>query len=214
LRERVLADPKGRAAYDRAREEITAHQANLATVRKMKDLAQATVADALGMSQGEISRLERRSDLLLSTLRRFIEATGGELHLVARYPEADVDLMVGISLDQGPDEGTSHVAVNLITTCDLCRSSELASGSVSFGYGGKTYVLDLCDKHLLEVRAKLERYGTAGHADRAARRPRRAVPSANADGDLANEIRTWGGQQGYQVGRPSRRKERKVVASA
>jgi hypothetical protein len=43
----------------------------------------------------------RRSDLLLSTLRRFVNATGGELYLVASYPDGDVELLVGSPL---PDE--------------------------------------------------------------------------------------------------------------
>jgi hypothetical protein len=41
----------------------------------------------LGMDQSEVSRLERRSDILLSTLRRFIGAAGGELHLVVSFPD-------------------------------------------------------------------------------------------------------------------------------
>jgi hypothetical protein len=49
----------------------------------------------MGMDQSEISRLERRTDLLLSTLRRFIQATGGDLQLVAHFPEGDVELLVG-----------------------------------------------------------------------------------------------------------------------
>jgi hypothetical protein len=46
------------------------------------------------MQQSEVSRLERRTDLLISTLRKFIEATGGELVMVARYPEGDVQLAI------------------------------------------------------------------------------------------------------------------------
>ena len=98
LRDRILADPAGRTAYSRAREEIERHQASLAKVRKLRALAQATVAEAMGMDQSEISRLERRTDLLLSTLRRFVNATGGEIHLVASYPDGDVELLVGSTL--------------------------------------------------------------------------------------------------------------------
>ena len=102
LRERILADPTGRVAYERAGEEIERHQASLAKVRKLRALAQATVAEAMGMDQSEISRLERRTDLLLSTLRRFVNATGGELHLVASYPDGDVELLVGSTLSEEP----------------------------------------------------------------------------------------------------------------
>lgn len=48
----------------------------------------------MGMQQSEVSPLERRTDLLISTLRKFIEATGGELVMVARYPEGDVQLAI------------------------------------------------------------------------------------------------------------------------
>lgn len=48
----------------------------------------------MGMQQSEVSRLERRTDLLISTLRKFIEATGGELVMVARYPEGDVQVAI------------------------------------------------------------------------------------------------------------------------
>jgi len=99
LRGRILADPAGKAAYERAGEEIERHQASLAKVRKLRALAQATVAELMGMDQSEISRLERRTDLLLSTLRRFVAATGGELHLVASYPDGDVELLIGSSAE-------------------------------------------------------------------------------------------------------------------
>lgn len=44
------------------------------------------------MSQSEISKIERRSDVYLSTLRSFIEAMGGELVIVARFPEGEVQV--------------------------------------------------------------------------------------------------------------------------
>lgn len=102
LRERILANAAGRVAYERAREEIEHHQASLAKVRKLRALAQATVAEAMGMDQSELSRLERRTDLLVSTLRRFVNATGGELYLVASYPDGDVELLVGSPLSDDP----------------------------------------------------------------------------------------------------------------
>lgn len=43
------------------------------------------MANATGMSQAELSRIEQRSDILLSTLRELAEATGGELQLIVRY---------------------------------------------------------------------------------------------------------------------------------
>jgi hypothetical protein len=100
IRERILADPLGRKSYEKAIADIEAHQANLAQVRKLRFLAQATVADLMDMDQSEISRLERRSDLLLSTLRRFIQATGGDLHLIAHFPDGNVELLIGNELSE------------------------------------------------------------------------------------------------------------------
>lgn len=100
IRERILADPLGRNSYEKAIAEIESHQANLAQVRKLRFLAQSTVADLMDMDQSEISRLERRSDLLLSTLRRFIQATGGDLHLIAHFPDGNVELLIGNELSE------------------------------------------------------------------------------------------------------------------
>ena len=48
---------------------------------------QDDLAARLGVGQDTVSRIERRSDMLLSTLRRYVEATGGSLELVARFPK-------------------------------------------------------------------------------------------------------------------------------
>lgn len=95
IRERILASPSGLSRYAQVTQEIEWHQASLAQVRKARSLAQTTVAEIMGMDQSEISRLERRSDLLLSTAKRFIQAVGGDLHLVASFPEGDFELNIG-----------------------------------------------------------------------------------------------------------------------
>jgi transcriptional regulator with XRE-family HTH domain len=66
------------------------HQVRLAELRRMRGLTQQTLADAMGLPQPEVSKIERRSDLYLRTLRRFVEASGGELVLLARFPDGDV----------------------------------------------------------------------------------------------------------------------------
>ena len=59
-------------------------------------MTQATVANLMDMTQSEVSKFERRCDMYLSTMKRFVEATGGELHLVASYPDGDsVELLIG-----------------------------------------------------------------------------------------------------------------------
>jgi len=56
-------------------------------------MTQETLAETLDMTQGEVSRLERRTDLYVSTLRRFVEAMGGSLELVARFPGGEAELI-------------------------------------------------------------------------------------------------------------------------
>ncbi len=61
-------------------------------LRQALKLSQEQVAEELGITQAAVSRLEHRPDLFVSTLRRFIEAMGGELELRARFPTGTVTL--------------------------------------------------------------------------------------------------------------------------
>lgn len=72
------------------RGKIEARAAELATLKSLRQAVAQTqeeLAVTLGVGQDTISRLEKRSDMLLSTLRRYIEAMGGKLELVARFPD-------------------------------------------------------------------------------------------------------------------------------
>ncbi|MFZ4539115.1 XRE family transcriptional regulator [Propionivibrio sp.] len=60
--------------------------ASLKDLRQAVEQTQEDLATALGVGQDTISRLEKRSDMLLSTLRRYIESMGGKLELVAQFP--------------------------------------------------------------------------------------------------------------------------------
>ncbi len=95
FKELLEIKPRAKARYDAVLGEINARQATLRRLREARALTQSTVAELLEMDQSEVSRLEYRSDMLLSTLKRFVQATGGELHLVVRYPDgAPVELLV------------------------------------------------------------------------------------------------------------------------
>lgn len=87
--------PRAKARYDTVLAEINSRQATLRRLREARALTQSTLAELLDMDQSEVSRLERRSDMLLSTLKRFVQATGGELHIVVSYPDGGpVELLV------------------------------------------------------------------------------------------------------------------------
>ena len=64
--------------------------ASLTYLRRARGLSQKAVARTLHASQPEVSRIERRQDLHVSTLRRYVEALGGELELSARFPHGSV----------------------------------------------------------------------------------------------------------------------------
>jgi len=95
-KELLEVKPRAKARYNAVLDEINARQATLRRLREARALTQSTLAERLEMDQSEVSRLEYRSDMLLSTLKRFVEATGGELHMVVQYPDtAPVELLVG-----------------------------------------------------------------------------------------------------------------------
>jgi transcriptional regulator with XRE-family HTH domain len=64
----------------------------LAELRQALHMTQETLAELLETSQPEISKIEHRTDVYVSTLRRYIEAMGGELEIIARFPEGKVSI--------------------------------------------------------------------------------------------------------------------------
>lgn len=58
--------------------------------RHVTGVTQTDLAELLDVTQGAISQLEQRQDVLLSRLARYVHALGGELQLIARFPDADV----------------------------------------------------------------------------------------------------------------------------
>jgi len=76
-----------RAKIEARAEELIAEEMTLRDLRKAQDLTQERMAELLGVGQDNISRLEGRTDMLLSTLRSYITAMGGSLDLIVRFPD-------------------------------------------------------------------------------------------------------------------------------
>jgi DNA-binding XRE family transcriptional regulator len=72
----------------------------LAELRKGRKISQATVAEALGIGQMQISRLEKRKDPRLSTMQRTIAAMGGHLTLIATFPDQEPVVLVSSQLSE------------------------------------------------------------------------------------------------------------------
>lgn len=88
---RTAMSPKQKAAVSRKvialREEMT-----LAELRQARQMTQATLSDTLHVGQAAVAKMEKRTDMHVGNLRRFVEAMGGELEVVARFPEGSVKI--------------------------------------------------------------------------------------------------------------------------
>jgi transcriptional regulator with XRE-family HTH domain len=87
MRSRPFSDlTKNFTPERRARVEAT-KVGLLSELRAERERSQVTVAEAMGTTQSAISRIERQEDIHLSTLRKYIGATGGRLRVIAEYPD-------------------------------------------------------------------------------------------------------------------------------
>ncbi len=77
--------------------ELIAEEMTLQELRHARKLTQVSVAKARGITQDSVSRLEKRSDILLSTLRKTIRVMGGNLSLVAEFPDRAPVVLSGIA---------------------------------------------------------------------------------------------------------------------
>ena len=93
--------PAERRAKVTARtQKLIAEEVALRHLRRARDLTQQSMAKLLHIDQAAISKIESRSDMLLSTLRSYIEAMGGSLRLVAEFPDGVAELSsLGEALD-------------------------------------------------------------------------------------------------------------------
>ena len=90
-------DPARRQRVEEQAAVLIAEEMTLRELRRARQLTQVSVARQLGISQDGVSRLEQRSDLLLSTLRRTVEAMGGKLSLIATFPDRPPVELSGIA---------------------------------------------------------------------------------------------------------------------
>jgi transcriptional regulator with XRE-family HTH domain len=81
--------PASRARIKERTAQMVSEMA-LQELRQAMELTQQEMADQLQMNQAAISKMEHQSDMYVSTLRRFIAALGGELRIVAHFPQGDV----------------------------------------------------------------------------------------------------------------------------
>lgn len=87
LKQKLAKLPAKRRARIRSRaEQLVSEEMSLRMLRKAMNKTQADIAKALNVGQDTVSRYEQRTDMLLSTLQSYVHAMGGELDLIARFP--------------------------------------------------------------------------------------------------------------------------------
>jgi DNA-directed RNA polymerase subunit H (RpoH/RPB5) len=87
LRAKMAPESQARA---KARTREMLEELALQELRLALNLTQEQVAEAMKMNQGAVSKMERQSDIYVSTLRKFVAALGGRLKLVASFPDREV----------------------------------------------------------------------------------------------------------------------------
>lgn len=88
---RARMSPESRARAEATSQAVLAEMP-LNELRQARGLSQKMLADVLHVQQPSIAKMERRTDMYLSTLRSHIEAMGGHLEVVARFPDGAVKI--------------------------------------------------------------------------------------------------------------------------
>ena len=100
--------PTQRKKVEARAAQLIAEEMTLRELRHARKLTQVRMAKKLGITQDSVSRLEKRSDLLLSTLRKTVRAMGGNLSLVAEFPDRAPVVLSGIAEDYSGQKSTGH----------------------------------------------------------------------------------------------------------
>ena len=88
--------PESQARVRERSAELHTEVEGLKALRKLAERSQAQIAQSLGIKQPAIVKIERQTDLYLSTLRRFVEAAGGKLELRVELPGAGAFTLTGV----------------------------------------------------------------------------------------------------------------------
>jgi DNA-binding XRE family transcriptional regulator len=97
LQEKMKALPAARRKkIERRTDQLIREEMTLRELRKAHSITQVSLARSLKVKQEQVSRIEQRSDLLISTLRRTIEGMGGELTILATFPHGATVKIAGL----------------------------------------------------------------------------------------------------------------------
>ena len=110
--------PVRRRKIEKRAAQLITEEMTRQELRRAREQTQVQVAKILGISQDSVSRLEQRTDVLLSTLQNYVAALGGRLVLIAKFPDQEPVALRGIANDDvellGPKSQKHSKAVHCI----------------------------------------------------------------------------------------------------
>ncbi len=111
----LVADPYLGPAIQTRRKEMReadrVHAMGLAAIRNAFDLTQAELAKELGVSQANVAKIEKRHDFLVSTLRSYFRAIGGEVRVLVAFQDHEVEVSLE-SLDDTTEESGNVASIS------------------------------------------------------------------------------------------------------
>jgi DNA-binding XRE family transcriptional regulator len=101
--EEILArqSEESRRRIEQLAAELIAEELTLREIRRARKLTQARLSKKLKIGQEGVSRIEKRTDLYISTLRSYVEGVGGKLKLVVELPNQPPVILTGLGEDAG-----------------------------------------------------------------------------------------------------------------
>jgi DNA-binding transcriptional regulator YiaG len=103
--------PAQRRKVEARAAQLIAEEMTLRELRRARKITQQKIAKSLNIGQEGVSKIERRTDLLISTLRKTVEAMGGSLSLVAEFPDRTPVVLSGIAQEEpAKPTGRKHAA--------------------------------------------------------------------------------------------------------
>jgi transcriptional regulator with XRE-family HTH domain len=104
LREKMKPAARKKAA---AKTKVLLNAMPLQELRHARNLSQEQLAQTLSVKQAAVSKLEKRTDMYISTLRNFIKAMGGDLEIIATFPDGSVQISQFENIPAKTERGNS-----------------------------------------------------------------------------------------------------------
>lgn len=120
--EEMLSRESGefRRSVEQRTAALIAEELNLRELRRLRKLTQARLSKKLKIGQEGVSRIEKRSDLYISTLRGYIEGLGGKLKLVVELPHRPPVILAGLG-DNNSSKKTKKTTRNSVKSKSKTR---------------------------------------------------------------------------------------------